>query len=395
MPPAHDPLALPAVPPPAPDGHRSRDWLFALAFVFALADPAVRIFHNASRTTTEFENRAAAPWPDRTAGSTFQARFEQAFADRFGRRDELIELHHRALIDVFNVSPVPKVLLGRDGWLFFMGEDGHSIDRHYRGVVPFSDAEVAGFVREITRRSAYLRAHGIPYVATVVPDKATIYPELLPAWIHPSRRPSPLVRATEELASQGQVDYVDLRPVLLQAKRSQRVYFITDSHWNLVGANLGYDVLMHRIQRALPQGRLPVMDPAPGPPYVPRIEDYSGDLSNMLALRNRFVEPDLAPLSNLLADKSRRCARRIDNEQDPLVEIYECNRPELPRAVMFRDSNAIPIIPLLSENFSRIVYVGSRAMDLKLIARERPDVVIEEMAERSLNAPAFFPLQEP
>jgi len=31
-------------------------------------------------------------------------------------------------------------------------------------------------------------------------------------------------------------------------------------------------------------------------------------------------------------------------------------------------------------------------MDFDIIERERPDIVIEEMVERSINAPAAFPI---
>jgi hypothetical protein len=55
---------------------------------------------------------------------------------------------------------------------------------------------------------------------------------------------------------------------------------------------------------------------------------------------------------------------------------------------------AIPLLPLLSENFSRVVYVSSRQLDPALILRERPDVVIEEMVERLLLAPAASPMRE-
>ena len=46
----------------------------------------------------------------------------------------------------------------------------------------------------------------------------------------------------------------------------------------------------------------------------------------------------------------------------------------------------------MSENFSRVVYVSSRALDLAMIEREKPDIVIEELVERNLHAPAAFPI---
>ena len=65
--------------------------------------------------------------------ATFAAAFGQAFADRFGMRSALILAQHWALVDIFGVSPVSNVMIGRDGWLFWLGEDGQSLDRHYRG----------------------------------------------------------------------------------------------------------------------------------------------------------------------------------------------------------------------------------------------------------------------
>jgi hypothetical protein len=44
------------------------------------------------------------------------------------------------------------------------------------------------------------------------------------------------------------------------------------------------------------------------------------------------------------------------------------------------------LIPQLSENFRRTVYVGSRRLDRALVEREKPDVVIEEMVDRVLMA---------
>jgi hypothetical protein len=106
---------------------------------------------------------------------------------------------------------------------------------------------------------------------------------------------------------------------------------------------------------------------------------------------SRIREDDVAPLGKVLAMAAERCAKRIDKGEYPGFEYYVCDRPGLPRAVVLRDSMAIPLIPLMSENFSRAVYVSSRAFDKALIERERPDVVIEELVERSLHAPGAFP----
>jgi len=82
----------------------------------------------------------------------------------------------------------------------------------------------------------------------------------------------------------------------------------------------------------------------------------------------------------------------IDAGADVGFEWYACRGSGLPRAVVYRDSMAIPLIPLLSENFSRVACVWSQRIDPAFIAREKPDVVIEEMVERALLAPAATPM---
>jgi hypothetical protein len=41
------------------------------------------------------------------------------------------------------------------------------------------------------------------------------------------------------------------------------------------------------------------------------------------------------------------------------------------------------------------VFVSSRGFDPALIEREKPDVVIEEMVERTLHAPGAMPMTVP
>jgi hypothetical protein len=57
----------------------------------------------------------------------------------------------------------------------------------------------------------------------------------------------------------------------------------------------------------------------------------------------------------------------------------------LPRAVMFRDSFANALIPYVSEDFQRILYVWNRDVDPRVVMIERPDVVIQEIVGRFLG----------
>jgi alginate O-acetyltransferase complex protein AlgJ len=378
------------IPVPAPADHTMRDRVVAILFALGIAWPGLALVFTWDRALTRFENRPTAAWPPPALARDFPPAFDRAFSDRFGGRDALVRLHHGGLLRVFGVSSLDTVMVGNDGWYYWLGEDGRSLDRHYRATRDFPQTEVDGTVKELARRSEWLASKGIAYVVVVVPDKFTIYPEHLPSWVAPSGKPTPYDRVRDALARDGRVAFVDLRPPLLSAKSRERVYFKTDSHWNYNGAVVGYEALMRTVQAKLGD-KLRGVAPAKRPAYTPGVDYYSGDLLQMLGMP-RIREDDVVPLGKVLGDKTR-CAVRTDKGEFPGFEFYACDKPGLPRAVVLRDSMAIALIPLLSENFARVVYVSSRALDRELIEREKPDIVIEELVERSLHAPGALPMK--
>jgi alginate O-acetyltransferase complex protein AlgJ len=367
-----------------------RDRIVALLFAIGIAWPGLALIFTWDRTLTRFENRPTAAWPKPALTREFPAAFDRAFSDRFGGRDALVRLHHGSLLGLFGVSSLNTVMVGNDGWYFWLGEDGHALDRHYRATMEFPQSQVDGTAAELARRGEWLASKGIAYVVVVVPDKFTIYSEHLPAWVARGTAPTPYDRVRDALARDGRVTFVDLRPPLLAAKARERVYFQTDSHWNFNGAIVGYDALMRVVQAKLGD-KLAGIAAAKRPPYAKGVDYWSGDLLQMLGMP-RIKEDDVAPLGKVLGDTTR-CARRIDKNEFPGFEIFVCDKPGLPRAVVLRDSMAIALIPLMSENFARVVYVSSRALDRDLIEREKPDIVIEELVERTLQAPGAYPFR--
>jgi hypothetical protein len=384
-----DPLALPRVPPPAPGHHLWRDWIVAVVFVLAL--PILALVKPAGGDLTPWENRGLTEWPSLLPLAEFPPRFEHAFSDQFRSRGTLVHWYHATLLKVFHSSPVSNVLIGRDGWLFFLGEDGHSLDRHYRGILAIEDRDLASTAAELARRQRYLASRGIAYLVAVVPEKFTIYPEYLPEWVAPSAAPHPLKRLDAMIGAR--VNYVDLTEALREAKALKRVYYQTDSHWNLLGAAVGYETIMRRAQQLLGDQRLPAIAAAPRPPYVPGTDWYMGDLARMIVGASVYREPDYAPFHKVVADQAGRCARRIDDGSDAGFQIYECARPGLPKALVYHDSMSVYLMPLLPENFGRTVFVLSQRLDTALIEREKPDIVIEELVERGVLVPGYSPMQ--
>ncbi len=83
--------------------------------------------------------------------------------------------------DLFKeASSRPDVMIGRDGWLFFTGKQ---MIENYRGVKTFTPGELQNWQTLLEKRRDWLARRGIKYLCVIPPDKHSIYPEYLPAWM--------------------------------------------------------------------------------------------------------------------------------------------------------------------------------------------------------------------
>ncbi len=90
-------------------------------------------------------------------------------------------------------------------------------------------------------------------------------------------------------------------------------------------------------------------------------------------------QPRLAHETTDGLDRLRELCPKADE-----VRAYEHPDPSQPRAVVFRDSFAIALVPFLSEHFRRVAYVWHKPFSRRAVEAERPDVVLEVRCERFL-----------
>ena len=123
------------------------------------------------------------------------------------------------------------------------------------------------------------------------------------------------------------------------------------------------------------------------------VEGVEGqDLAGMIGLKRVLRENDLT-----LTPIRQRQARVVEPPgADPADElgriVTEIPDSPLPRALIFRDSFTSKLAPFLSEHFSRAVYLWQNDFDASAVDRERPDVVVQEIAGRHLYT--FIPSPE-
>jgi hypothetical protein len=274
------------------------------------------------------------------------------------------------------------VILGKNGWLFYTPRPvapGQPLER------PFEAQDLARWQDIVQARHDWLAARNIPYLLVIAPDKQTIYPEMLPAGL--ARRPavSRLDQLLQHLRANTDIAVLDLRGRLLDAKKEDRLYARTDSHWNDRGAFVAYRQIVQAVALWFAE-----MKPLPRSAFVPVAQDIpGGDLASMLMLSDRMHEEKLS-LQPRLPGRAQRIVENVVMEEKYRLRhikpmVLAGGNPSGPRALVFLDSFGDMLIPYLSEHFARVVYAPADVLDTALVEREKPDVVIQEMVERKLR----------
>ena len=181
------------------------------------------------------------------------------------------------------------------------------------------------------------------------------------------------------------VPIIDVREDFRVAKERERLYDLTDSHWNARGAFLAYRrIAEHSLRGFRDIGRSLALTCASF-----RSSIWAATWPGCSACRPTCWNSASSwfpscPGTTSPRRKSFPCPRAGLRTARPSPPT---RRPVTPAAVIFRDSFTARLMPFLSAGFQRVVYIWDYAFDRAVIERERPDVVIQEMVERCLMGP--------
>ena len=302
-------------------------------------------------------------------------------------RNDLINLYSTIRFDLgdhlYNLSYKTN-----NDWFVFLGEDS-IID--YQRTNLFSDSQLADIQNKLNGLNDRLKARGITLLVVIPPDKNTIYPEYVPPQIPVLNPRSRLDQLVEYEKKNGGVQILDLRPALLKAKQDRLVYFPCDTHWNPYGAFVGYRAIMQKLAETFPGLRVHSLDDYR---YTPT--DESCDMPYIAHLDlagNKFSLQPLFPYQvqqrnwNAVAGRGSFIAPGSDEDDITVINADQ----SLPRLLMFRDSFGGYLMPFLSADFSRSVYLLAYPSDESVYDFEKPDVVIIEFTERYLDFLSLIP----
>lgn len=164
---------------------------------------------------------AGTSWADGAATRAFEAHYDAVFPVKTLGVNLWGAIQYR----VFGEGR-PGVIVGENGWLYTREEFAAPAD---------AEARIEARLDEIARVQAQLSARGIGLTVALLPAKARVYPEHLPA-----QRPAPVHRELHARAhaalAQRRIAAPDLLTGLLACKRVAPVFLRTDTHWTPQGA---------------------------------------------------------------------------------------------------------------------------------------------------------------
>lgn len=319
-------------------------------------------------------------WPSlvRENGSFNVAFLSEAgewFESHFALRSNLLQLD-QSLRGVFGATTSEKVIAGDNGWLYYSGTLGD-----FEGTAPMTDRQLQSIAYNLSLAQGYIQAQGATFTVTFAPNKNTIYPENMPSRFVETYAEHNIERLSTYLTNAG-VNYRDLLGSLKEARTNSdtSLYYAKDSHWNEIGASVGFDALMSGIGLA---------HRTFGTSDFTWVDSDAGDLNVMINPAGGVTEsvPVLARVRGFAF------LRDVDDVEEPILETVSVTDEAKTNGtlLMYRDSFGNNLIPYMAEAFSRAYFTKYTPYDLTLVTSKNARHVIIERAERNLYSFASNP----
>ena len=279
---------------------------------------------------------------------------EPYYSKTYALRHLFIRWYCTSSIRLLDESPVPIVVAGKDGWLFV--DLNGSLDDH-RGMGQLNQRQLNDTKLKWTYIKNYLDSKGIYLLVVFAPDKETVYPEFLPARLGPFIENTRLNQVIAEISTIPGMEYVDLRSTLKSAKGQYPLFYKVNSHWNALGAFIGYQEVLSHLAVRFEEVDVPKIESVTTKEYV----HYGGDLPPMMIMSGEYPES------------------RVELTLQP----HGSSKIGVPSLLVFQDSFGNTMLPYFKQDFETVVSAGQgHRFDTEIVEREQPDAVIFIMVER-------------
>ena len=291
----------------------------------------------------------------------FGDELETWFSKSFAFRGKVVDAFSAFRENVLKTGN-DQVIVGKDGFLFF----AETIDA-YTGEKPMTEDEISSVADALLSLQNYATRHGADFIFAPAPDKATVYPDKMPArYIKCADGESDLDKLLYALDALG-VNYVDLRTTLTDAAESSLVYHKRDTHWNGLGARVAWESIADRLGVSVSDFGEPVVT-----------HDFEGDLDALLYPGHTAYDDDT---TYDFTDKFIYTS----SYSNPMNMSISTRGGGDGKLLVFRDSFGNALIPLISSSASEAKFERANPYRIDLLDTFDADAVVLIIAERNLR----------
>ena len=329
-------------------------------FIFWIIEPDIQ-------EISETENRTLNSKPEFKLStiSEYPKKFEDYYNDYLPFREDLRGIWSDINFDIFHTTVDEKVLIGKDGWLFFRGNT--SIEQ-VQGIAEYTEEDKRNILNGLQNNENKLKNKNIEMYVLILPNKENVYKEKLPTSIPIKNNISRTEQLIDYIKNNSDINIVYPKTELLKVKEKHQIYKKYDTHWNRIGALVGAVSLQKAID-----------------------EKYVYDLENITIEKNNTKETrDLATMANLQDKVFEKSI--IVNDFYPNIEYEVKNRDYYQeftsnstndKTLLFvGDSFSEALKVYLPKLYKRVIFVHRVNYNEELLDTIKPDIVVTEAVER-------------
>ncbi len=304
-------------------------------------------------TVPEFITQGGINW-------NFPSELDDYLSGHFSFRTDAVTLMSIIKAEL-GVSAQDKIIVGKNDWLFF----AETLD-DYTVKNSLSDYDIQRLAKTLRLINEYVESKGGNFAFAVAPNKNSVYPEYMPYYYIKSETPTNLERLNETLKNDG--FNVDLLSALKNAKGDELLYHKRDSHWNNLGAAVGFNAIADVLGKSVTDYSA----------LSYKIENtWRGDLDDM-------IFPTLSIKDNqIVFQKEYNILYNATFKNVDDLIFQAGNKKSDGKLYIYRDSFGRALVPMLAEEYKLVEF--SRVTPYRLYEIEYGSDVIIEIAERNIK----------
>lgn len=384
--------------------------IFLAFFVIVLSVPfwlRLLVFGPTPDKILATENRRVSEFPDWGVFSkndlkgTFDS-IDRYVADRLLGKDSIVYALNASFFHhgIYTSADYSKGVWGANGFLFLGDNYDKVISRHFNANYK-SDCEV---VKTSAERQLEIKKAcsdiGARYVLFVAPDKHSIYSDFFPEWLKDNIKDIEFSRTNDYIAYISRMGVDIVYPVMeLRRMANKEIYYKNDTHWNLLGAEIGFNTLVNFLN-GIEAGEAEAIEREGRYQLAVSTSKHYGDLLTIMGIPVKdeygsrdysFSKPNLFVEWNEggKGDVPRKVhfSKALSNGAvwhwtGTSVNQFAKNKM---RVLVICDSFATAMSPFFNLNFKEVHYV-SRTYDYRqligFVKEINPNIVVYETVER-------------